>query len=45
MPTFISLFSWTEPGVPDVKNTAKRAGDFRSSIHAYPVVTLNDREI
>ncbi len=34
MPTFISLFSWTEPGVHDVKNTAKRAGDFRSSIKA-----------
>ena len=32
MPTFISLFSWTEPGVHDVKNTAKRAADFRSSI-------------
>ena len=32
MPTFISLFSWTEPGVHDVKNTAKRAAGFRSSI-------------
>lgn len=34
MPTFISLFSWTEQGVRDVKNTAKRAADFRSSIQA-----------
>ncbi len=33
MPTFISLFSWAEPGIHAVKNTAKRAADFRSSIH------------
>ena len=34
MPTFIAFFQWTEPGVHDVKNTAKRAADFRSSIQA-----------
>ena len=34
MATFISLFNWTEQGVHDVKNTAKRAADFRSSIQA-----------
>lgn len=34
MPTFISLFGWTEQGVHDVINTGKRAADFRSSIKA-----------
>ena len=34
MPTFISLFGWTEQGVHDVINTGKRAADFRSSIQA-----------
>ena len=34
MPTFISLFGWTEQGVRDVKNTAKRAADFKSAIQA-----------
>ena len=34
MPTFISLFGWTEQGVHDVKHTANRAADFRSSIQA-----------
>ncbi len=34
MPTFISLFQWTEQGIHDVKNTGKRAADFRSSIQA-----------
>ena len=32
MPTFIALFSWTEPGVHDVKNTAKSAADFGGAI-------------
>ncbi len=34
MPTFISLFNWTEQGVHDVKNTGKRAADFKSRIQA-----------
>ncbi len=34
MATFISLFGWTEKGVHDVKNTAKRAAEFKSSIQA-----------
>ncbi len=34
MPTFISLFGWTEQGVHDVINTGKRAKDFRSAIQA-----------
>jgi len=34
MPTFISLFQWTEQGIHDVKNTGHRAADFRSSIQA-----------
>ncbi len=34
MATFISLFGWTEQGVHDVKNTAKRAAEFKSSIQA-----------
>jgi len=34
MATFISLFGWTEKGVHDVKNTAKRAAEFRNSIQA-----------
>ena len=34
MPTFISLFGWTEQGVREVKNTAKRAADFKNSIQA-----------
>ena len=34
MATFISLFGWTEQGIRDVKDTAKRAADFRNSIQA-----------
>jgi uncharacterized protein with GYD domain len=34
MPTFISLFVWTEQGVHDVVNTGKRAADFKKSIQA-----------
>ena len=34
MPTFISLFGWTEQGIRGVKDTAKRAADFRNSIQA-----------
>lgn len=34
MPTFISLFVWTEQGVHDVINTGKHAVDFKSSIKA-----------
>ncbi len=34
MPTFISLFGWTEQGVHDVINTGKCAKDFRSAIQA-----------
>ena len=34
MATFISLFGWTEQGIHDVKNTANRAADFKSSIQA-----------
>ena len=34
MPTFISLFVWTEQGVHDVINTGKRGVDFRSRIKA-----------
>ena len=32
MPTFISLFGWTEQGIRTVKETAKRAEKFKSSI-------------
>jgi len=32
MPTFISLFGWTEPGIHDVTSTANRGADFKSSI-------------
>jgi uncharacterized protein with GYD domain len=34
MPTYLSLFVWTEQGVHDVINTGKRAADFRSRIQA-----------
>ena len=34
MPTFISLFNWTEQGIRDVKDTAKRAEAFRSLTQA-----------
>ena len=34
MATFISLFGLTEQGIREVKNTAKRAADFRNSIQA-----------
>ena len=34
MPTFISLFGWTEQGIYTVKNTVKRAANFKSSIQA-----------
>ncbi len=32
MPTFISLFGWTDQGVRKVKDTAKRAEKFKASI-------------
>ena len=34
MPTFLSLFVWTEQGVHDVINTGKRAADFRNRIQS-----------
>lgn len=34
MPTFLSLFVWTEQGDHDVINIGKRATDFRSRIQA-----------
>ena len=34
MPTFISLFGWTEQGVRNVKDTDKRAAMFQQSIQA-----------
>ncbi len=32
MPTFISLFGWTDQGIRKVKDTAKRAEKFKASI-------------
>ncbi len=32
MPTFISLFGWTDQGIRTVKDTPKRAEKFKSSI-------------
>jgi uncharacterized protein with GYD domain len=32
MATYVSLFSWTEQGIRNVKDTAKRAGKFNDAI-------------
>ena len=34
MPTFVSLFGWTDQGVRNVKETTKRAATFKQSIQA-----------
>lgn len=34
MPTFVSLFGWTDQGIRGVKETANRAAKFKSSIQA-----------
>lgn len=34
MPTFVSLFGWTDQGIRNVKDTAKRAANFKQSIQA-----------
>jgi uncharacterized protein with GYD domain len=32
MPTFISLFGWTDQGIRNVKDTAKRADNFKAAV-------------
>lgn len=32
MPTFITLFGWTDQGIRNVKDTAKRADNFKAAV-------------
>lgn len=32
MPTFVTLFGWTDQGIRNVKDTAKRAAQFKAAV-------------
>lgn len=32
MPTFVTLFGWTDQGIRNVKDTAKRAAQFKTAV-------------